>query len=400
MAAAGLKRLLDEETRSCANQIRVLADPVRTAFLYTDKFSLFDYGSSHPLKPFRLKLTYDLIRACGLLAPRDPRQVEPPVASIDDLLTFHTQEYINTLMASNSGKPAPGAEAYGLGEGDNPVFPGLFDWSCLIAGASLKAAELVDSGEVDIAFNISGGLHHAMADYASGFCYVNDPVLAIKFLVNRGKRVAYIDIDAHHGDGVQAAFYDTDRVLTISLHETGEALFPGSGFEQETGAEAGKGYSVNVPLPPETDDELFVHAFTEVVPPQVDAFRPDIIVSQLGVDTFRSDPLAHLNITTNGFCRVVTMIKTMAPKWIALGGGGYDLANVARAWTLAWAIMNDAEAPIEIPDSFFQQFPDAGFESRKLQDEPFVMEGREKVEMGREIDRVIEYTKERGKGKH
>ena len=351
---------------------------MKAAFIFSDEFARFDYGSSHPLKPFRLKLTYELIKACGLLAPSDPRLIEPHPARVEDLLTFHTQDYIDILRASNSGADYPGADFFGLGPGDNPIFAGMFDWSILIAGASLKAADLVDSGEAEVAFNISGGLHHAMADHASGFCYINDPVIAIQSLVNRGRRVAYVDIDAHHGDGVQEAFFSSDKVLTISLHETGQALFPGSGFEYEIGSGAGEGYSVNIPLPPETDDELFVHAFTEVVPPLIDVFRPDIIVSQLGVDTFRSDPLAHLNITTNGFCRVVTMIRAMAPKWVALGGGGYDIANVARAWTLAWAIMNGTNAPSEIPDFYRQQYPDAGFFGTKLRDEPFYMEGRRK----------------------
>src|SRR5512144_445727 len=260
---------------------------MKTVFLYSDRFAGFDYGSGHPLKPIRLKLTYELIKACGLLDSPDRRLMEPPVASVEDLLAWHTAEYVDILKAANSGMYVPGAEEFGLGPGDNPIFAGMFDWSRLIAGASLKAAYLVDSGEVEAAFNISGGLHHAMARHASGFCYVNDPVLAIKLLVDRGRRVAYIDIDAHHGDGVQEAFYDTDKVLTISLHETGQALFPGSGFEQETGRGDGMGYSVNVPLPPETDDELFIHAFTQVVPPLVDAYRPDVVVSQLGVDTFR-----------------------------------------------------------------------------------------------------------------
>ncbi len=363
---------------------------MKTAFLYTDKFSLFDYGSSHPLKPFRLKLTYELIKACGLLAPSDPRLIEPHPAQVEDLLTFHTPDYVNILKASNSGRHFAGADIFGLGPGDNPIFAGVFDWSLLVAGASLKAAALVDSGEAKVAFNISGGLHHAMADHASGFCYINDPVLAIKFLVSRDRRVAYID----HGDGVQAAFYDTDRVLTISLHETGAALFPGSGFEQEIGEGAGERYSVNVPLPPEADDELFVHAFTEVVPPLVDSFKPDIIVSQLGVDSFHNDPLTHLNVTTNGFCRMVSMIKALAPKWVALGGGGYDISHVARAWTLAWALMNDADAPVEIPDFFLQQYPDAGFVGRKLRDEPFDIEGRKKEEMRKEVDRVVDYIKE------
>jgi len=343
---------------------------MKTAFLYTDDFSRFSYGSTHPLKPFRLKLTYELIKACGLLAPDDPRVIVPTPAKREDLLAFHSPDYIDMLEASNSGKAVPAASVYGLGEGDNPVFPGMFDWSLLVAGASLKAADLVDSGEAGIAFNISGGLHHALASRASGFCYINDPVLAIKLLVSRGRRVAYIDIDAHHGDGVQAAFYDTDKVLTISLHETGQTLFPGTGFEQETGEGAGKGYSVNVPLPPEAGDELFVRAFSSVVPQRIERFRPDVVVSQLGVDTFRNDPLAHLNVTTGGFCRMAGMIRSLAPKWVALGGGGYDVANVARAWTLAWAIMNNVPAPDEIPASFLRQFPGAGFLNNKLRDAP------------------------------
>jgi len=367
---------------------------MKTAFIYSDEFSGFDYGSGHPLKPFRLKLTYDLIKACGLLAPADPRLIEPHPAHDQDLLTFHTKDYLHILKAANSGGYVTAAEAYGLGPGDNPVFRGMFDWSRLVAGASLRAADLVDSNEAAIAFNIAGGLHHAMAGHASGFCYINDPVLAIMHLADRGRRVAYIDIDAHHGDGVQEAFYGTDRVLTISLHETGEALFPGSGFEQEIGAGAGKGYSVNIPLPPEADDEIFVHAFTETVPALVEAFRPDVVVSQLGVDTFRSDPLAHLNVTTNGFSRVVRIIKDLAPKWVALGGGGYDIASVARAWTLAWAIMNDSDGPDEVPEAFLKKHPGDRFPGRHLRDEPFIVTGRRKEEMRKEVDRVIASVKE------
>ncbi len=367
---------------------------MKTAFLYSDEFAGFNYGSSHPLKPVRLKLTYELIRACRLLAEPDPRLVPPPRARIEDLLTFHDREYINLLQASNSGEFPAGTEEYGLGPGDNPVFPGMFDWSVLVAGASLRAAELVDSGEADVAFNIAGGLHHAHAALASGFCYVNDPVLAIKQLLSRGRRVVYIDIDAHHGDGVQEAFYETDKVLTISLHETGRALFPGSGFETETGTGAGRGYSVNVPLPPESDDEIFVRAFSGIVPQLIEKFKPDIIVSQLGVDTFMSDPLAHLNLTTNGFCEMVRMIKALAPKWVALGGGGYDIANVARAWTLAWAIMNDVEAPVEIPGEYLDRFAGAGFLNSKLRDEPFPVENGRKEKMLREVDRLAGYVKE------
>ncbi len=365
---------------------------MRTAFIYSDRFAQFDYGANHPLKLIRLKLTYELIRACGLLAPSDPRVREPAPAGIEELLTFHTREYIDVLRASNNGEEVSGAEEYGLGPGDNPVFKGLFDGSLLVAGASLLAADLVESGEAEIAFNIAGGLHHARPSQASGFCYINDPVLAIKALVARGRRVAYIDIDAHHGDGVQWAFYDTDRVLTISLHETGRFLFPGTGFAQELGEGPGEGYSVNIPLPPEADDEVFAHAFSAVVPGLIEQFKPDIVVSQLGVDTFRSDPLTHLNITTNGFCKVVAMIKSLAPKWVALGGGGYDVANVARAWTLAWAVMNDAEAPEEIPEHFLRRYADFGFSGRQLRDDPFAIEGKGKTAMMEDADRVIEYV--------
>ncbi len=367
---------------------------MKTAFIYSEAFSQFDYGLAHPLKVVRLKLTYELIKACGLLSPNDPRLIEPVMAGEEDLQSFHTGEYIRILKAINSGKPVPGSTAYGLGPGDNPVFPGLFDGSRLAAGASLAAASLVDSGEADIAFNISGGLHHAMASRASGFCYINDPVLAIQSLVKKGRKVAYIDIDAHHGDGVQDAFFTTDKVLTISLHETGETLFPGTGFEYETGAGEGKGYSVNLPLPPESDDELFLHAFDETVPLLIEAFKPDIVVSQLGVDTFRDDPLAHLNYTTNGFCEAVRKIKAMALKWVALGGGGYDVDNVARAWTLAWALMNDREAPNEIPEAFLRQYGQMGVQHLKLRDNKYVMEGRRKELMKKEVDRVIGYIKE------
>jgi acetoin utilization protein AcuC len=366
---------------------------MKTAFLYSNEFERFDYGPNHPLKAIRLKLTYELIKACGLLAPHDPRVIESPLATVDDLLMFHTARYIEILQAASRGRPLPDAAASGLGPGDNPIFPGMYEGSRLAAGASLKAADLVESGQASIAFALSGGLHHAMADRASGFCYINDAVLAIKSLLKHKRKVAYIDIDAHHGDGVQAAFYDTEKVLTISLHETGELLFPGTGFEHETGAGAGVGFSINIPLPAETDDELLVYAFSEVVPRSVEAFNPDIVVSQLGVDTFRSDPLAHLNLTTNGYCELVGMIKSLAPEWLALGGGGYDIANVARAWTLAWAIMNNVDVSDEIPEPFLQRYAGVGFTSGKLRDERFAITGRRKDQMKKEVDRVIDYLK-------
>ena len=368
---------------------------MKTAFIYSDDFAKYDYGPGHPLKPFRLKLTYELIKAYGLLSLPDVRVVEAKPAEEDDLLLCHTRDYIEMLKAADSGRDMPGEERYGLGHGDNPVFKGVFEWSRLVTGASLQAAALVESGEVPIAFNISGGLHHALASRASGFCYINDPVIVISSLLKKGRRVAYIDIDAHHCDGVQEAFYRTDEVLTISLHESGRHLFPGSGFESEIGEGAGSGYCVNIPMPPSSDDELFVYAFNEVVPSLIGRFRPDIVVGQLGVDSFRTDPLTHLNYTTNGFCAVVRKMKELSPGWIALGGGGYEMTNVAKAWTLAWGIMNNVDLPDELPDAFIDQHPLGGFRSRKLRDEEYREKGERKEMMRDEVGRVVAGIREK-----
>lgn len=367
---------------------------MKTAFIYSEEFAKYDYGPGHPLKPFRLKLTHDLIQAYGLLSLPGVRTVEAQPAAEEDLLLYHSRDYIEVLKAADNGIGMPGAERYGLGFGDNPVFEGVFEWSRLVTGASLQAAELVDSGEASIAFNISGGLHHALASRASGFCYINDPVILISFLLKRGRRVAYIDIDAHHGDGVQDAFYRTDKVLTISLHESGEYLFPGTGFEGETGEGEGSGCSVNIPLPPDSDDELFVYAFHEVVPPLIETFRPDIVVSQLGVDSFRTDPLAHLHYTTTGFCEVVRTMKGLSDRWVALGGGGYEMTNVARAWTLAWSIMNDVDPADELPESFLERYPLEGFRSRRLRDEAYREQGARKEMMRDEVRRVVSRIRE------
>ena len=325
------------------------------------------------MKPERLRLTRELIEALGLGELPSSEFVEARSASIEELLLFHTPEYLKILKEADSGIiPADGAE-HGLGYSDNPVFKGVFEWSALCAGASLQAAELVASGKADIAFNISGGLHHAMPERASGFCYINDAAIAIKYLAGLGKRVAYVDIDAHHGDGVEAAFYDTDAVLTVSVHESGEWLFPGTGAATDIGTGAGRGFSVNVPLPPFAGDELFLKAMDEVVVPVIEAFSPDILVTQLGVDTFDTDPITHLRLTTGGFEKALSRFRSMNLPWVALGGGGYDIGNVARAWTLAWAIMNDVEAPNIIPEDFLRR-KSWIFRNTLLRDEPIVQE--------------------------
>ncbi len=367
----------------------------KTAFIFSDAFLKFDYGSTHPFKIFRLKLTFDLITAFRLLSLQNSRYIEAKIAEDKELLLFHDREYVEILKAADVGIEIPNAYYYGLGPGDNPLFKGLYEWSKLVTGASLQALSLVESGEVDIAFNISGGLHHALPSRASGFCYINDIVIAIMAVLKSGGRVAYIDIDAHHGDGVQKAFYTTDKVLTISMHETGKTLFPGTGFEDEIGEGEGEGYSVNIPMPPFSDDELFLYAFNEIIPHLIKKFNPDIIFTQLGVDSFYSDPLTHLNYTNNGFCEAVKKMKEIAPRWVALGGGGYNIASVAKAWTLAWSIMNEVEIPDAIPEDFLKRYVQEGFRSKKMKDEMYIEKGIRKEQMKEEVKRVTGFIKEK-----
>ena len=213
---------------------KVIAE-MKSAFIYTDAYLDYDYGPAHPLRIVRLKLTYDLINGYGLLDLPSVQFIPTIKAEEKDLAVFHSEEYLNILKQANEGHFTEDAFLYGLGPGDNPIFPGLLDWSLLVTGATLQAVDFVVSGKGEVAFNIAGGLHHAMRSRASGFCYINDPVIGMMQLLSWGKRVAYIDIDAHHGDGVQKAFYESSQVLTISLHETGCTLFPGTGFEYEIG---------------------------------------------------------------------------------------------------------------------------------------------------------------------
>ena len=344
--------------------------------LYTDDYQKFDYGPHHPLQVGRLKLTKELIEAYGLLPAEEKGFEKTRMATEEECLSFHTHDYWKTLQEANSGHSDLDLSSYGLGPGDNPIFPGVLDWGRLGGGGAIQAGEWVLSGKGRIAFHMAGGMHHAHKNMASGFCYINDPVLVILYLLSQGKKVAYIDIDAHHGDGVQEAFYRTGKVLTISFHQNGMTLFPSTGFVQEIGAGEGVGYAVNCPLYPWTDDEIFTWAFTEVVPPILEAYEPDVIVTQLGVDTFYNDPLANLSLTTQGFCSAIRFFKGLNLPWVALGGGGYHQVNVARAWTLAWSIMlgrelDQIKLPIPFQETIRQlDYPDEWLKDEGFQEEP------------------------------
>ncbi len=343
---------------------------MKTALIHSDEWRRFDYGPEHPLRMERLGLTWKLMEGYDLTALPRSKVLSPEPAELESIARFHTPEYLDVLRAVSAGDWVPHAARYGLGPGDNPIFPGLWEAAQLAAGGSLLAARLVAEGEADRAFHFAGGLHHAMPDRASGFCYVNDAVLAIMRLRERGWRVAYVDIDAHHGDGVQFAFYRDPSVLTISTHERGDRLFPGTGFVVEMGEGEGLGFSVNLPLQPFTDDEVYQPAFEAVVPPLLRAFKPDVLVLQLGIDSHRTDPLTHLSLTVQGFTAVVKRLLQMVPRVVALGGGGYDLPNVARAWTGAWAAMNEVTLPEALPRDCQKDMTRLGLEVLSLRDPP------------------------------
>ena len=327
-------------------------------FLYDEALTRNILREDHILRPMRLRLVYELLQAYGVFQHPNALLIPPRIATPEELQDFHTRDYVEAVQAFSRGERLEEQRRYNFSDtGDNTVNPGMYEAAALAAGASLRAAEAVWSGEAAIAFNAGGGFHHAMPGYASGFCIFNDPVLAIRWLVKQGARVVYVDIDAHHGDGVQSAFYDTDQVMTISLHESGRYLFPNTGGVEEMGKDAGYGYSVNVPLAPHTVDETYLWAFRQVVPPLVRSFKPDVLATQLGVDTHVSDPLTHLALTSYGHREAVRELSRLSPgKWVAFGGGGYDLSAVTRCWTLDFATMVGIDLPDIVPAAFQEKY--------------------------------------------
>jgi acetoin utilization protein AcuC len=332
------------------------------AYPYSDSLLEYEFKPEHPLKPDRLKLTYLLSKAVGLLD--DVKLIEPIPATRDEIEMFHSPEFVDAVIRVGE---TLGIEAqYGLGIPDNPVFPGIYDAAARYAGATLQGMKAIIDGASN-AFCISGGLHHAAKSEASGFCIFNDIVLAIKLLLKKKPcKVLYFDFDAHHGDGVQNAFYRSKEVLTISVHQSGKTLFPGTGFVYEAGGGDGMGNSVNVPLIPGASSTELIRVYEEVVTPLFESFKPDLLVTQLGVDAHFLDPLANLAYTSYGYETVVKRLRDMSNDicdigWLALGGGGYHPVNVARLWTLFLSIILDKKIPEKLPDDFKQTCYDMGY---------------------------------------
>jgi acetoin utilization protein AcuC len=319
--------------------------------VFDDDLTQYDFGLGHPMAPIRVDLTMRLARALGVLDLPDVTVVPAPVATDAELALIHDPGYIAAVREMGD-HPSDRDLEHGLGTEDNPCFSGMHHASAHIAGATLEAARRVWTGDALHAINVSGGLHHAMATMASGFCIYNDPAIAIAWmLANGAERVAYVDIDVHHGDGVQAAFYDDPRVLTISLHESPQTLFPGTGDPSELGGPSAEGSSVNVALPPGTDDAGWLRAFHAVVPPLLREFGPDVLVSQHGCDSHEDDPLAHLMLSVDGQRAAHAALHDLAHevadgRWLATGGGGYAVVEVVpRTWSHLLAIMGGS--PVE-----------------------------------------------------
>jgi acetoin utilization protein AcuC len=309
----------------------------------------YDLGASHPMAPGRLELTMALAGDLDVLSG-DRVRLTPPHPATDDLLQLvHDPAYIAAVRRAPRYPDDPALHEYGLGSEDNPVFERMHEAAAFVTGGTVDAAAAVLTGAAQHAVNLAGGLHHAMPARASGFCVYNDAAVAIAWLLASGvSRVAYVDVDAHHGDGVEAAFRHDPRVLTVSLHESGYSAFPGTGFAHEVGDGAGEGMTVNVALPAHTGDAGWLRAFHAVVPPLVRAFEPQLLVTQLGCDTHRLDPLAQLDLTVDGHRAGYAALHALAHeicggRWVAIGGGGYETVRVVpRSWTFLLAEITGA----------------------------------------------------------
>lgn len=327
--------------------------------IYDEGFLRYDFGEDHALRQIRIRLARDLIEQYGLL--REAEELHPEPAAEVAVGRVHTPEYMATVK-DLSLHPRDVDNEHGLGTPDNPVFPGMYEASLLHVGGTLRACAEVASGRRTRAMNLGGGFHHAMPDRAAGFCIFNDLAVGIASLLEakRFDRILYVDVDAHHADGVQQVFYEDPRVLKISLHEDGHYLFPGTGFTNEIGVGKGRGYAVNVPLPPYTRDVSYLYAFQEIVPPLARAFKPQVLVSQLGADGHELDPLTHLMLTTETYEAVGRILDALSTefcegRWIATGGGGYEVTAVPRVWTVLFSKMVGRELEDALPVEWLKE---------------------------------------------
>jgi len=361
--------------------------------VYSEELANIEYSPTHPFKPVRARQMYDLLHRYSLLDEVNQGVIKPEFLPEDLLYLFHTKEYIDALKTCDTGEFDLGLLEFGLGTHDNPIFKDLYSFSLHASGGTYLASQKLVLEDARFAFNPIGGFHHAMSDHAEGFCYINDIAVTLYDLANKGYKIAYIDIDVHHGDGVQNAFYNDDRVFTFSIHETGHSLFPGTGYENEIGKGVGEGFNVNIPLLKDTDDEVYVYAFEEIIPPLLKQFDADLVCIQVGGDGHRDDPLAHLNLTSNGYAKVLHIINENAKKILATGGGGYNLFKTSALWALAWSIFCGVEPRDDFAGAVGGMMYGPESESGSLYDEPYAIGGYEKDNCFQHAKDVVNYIK-------
>ena len=327
------------------------------ALIHRPDYSGYDFGPEHPVTPMRLEMLLDLIRCLD----HDVRPIAAPAATREDILTVHDEAYVAMVESLDQGNPNLEADRFGLGTPDNPIFPGMDLAARWLVGGTLHGARMLMTGQEQRALQLGGGLHHAQKDHAAGFCLYNDLAVAIQAFVDHGWRVAYLDIDLHHGDGVQNLFYDHSQVLTLSIHESGHYLYPGTGHIQELGSGSARGTSVNIPLEPFTEAGGYLEAFDSVVPRALSWFSPDVLVVQAGADAHFADPLGDLALTTQAFQalyqRIFGLAETHAQGRVLLTlGGGYEAQVVARVWTILYLTFMGRAVPERLPGEWLDRW--------------------------------------------
>ncbi len=369
-----------------------VAKPKDCIIVYSGRFADFSYGEDHPFHPGRAAPALRLMAEQGYLKEPWMRVEEPRMVTMEKLIESHDPNFIEALRTANSGQWREEFLQFNLGGAECPVFAGLFDYILLYVSATMTGVDLIIEENANVAFNPIGGFHHASRSAAEGFCYVNDAIAAIDTFLARGFKVAYIDLDAHHGNGVQDAYYRDDRVLTISLHESGKTLYPWSGFETEIGEDIGQGFTINIPLPQGTDDDSFNMMFDRVVTPAVERFAPSVVVAVIGTDMHKSDPMANLSLTNNGMVEAIKHIREYSNHLLLLGGGGYNLAATARAWCRMWAAVNRIDA---LPDYLLVLggtfMRGAGVTGADIVDMPHRISGGQKEAVQKELLRIAAF---------
>ena len=354
--------------------------------IYSERYLSYNLGEAHPFSPLRLEMLVELLRELDPgFAPRAP---EP--ASREEVLWVHAERYVRRVEAASRGERPDDLAEYGLGTSDTPVFAGMDEAARWLVGGALSAARLVTAGKAGRVLQLGGGLHHAQFDRASGFCVYNDLAVAIRHFLREGLRVLYVDVDVHHGDGVQWLFYDDPRVLTLSLHESGRYLFPGSGGVYEIGQGGGTGYSWNWPLEPYTEDEVYVEGFATLLGRALEWFRPDVILVQPGADAHYQDPLADLLLTTRAYRRVFELLLAGAEEYtggriVFTLGGGYSFDAAVRVWTLLYHLLSEKPLPDQLPPAWLRRWRERL--GRELSDAVCDRAGPPPVERRAEVER-------------